>query len=81
MRLFVTLMAYFAALVLIATLAFGTLMAAANSPQAPWLAEHGVDGGLLMLVGWAVVLVLPVWVARAVWRRLGAGAIRRDGPA
>ena len=71
MRLLLAAGAYVAAFLLIATLEFCVLMALANSPSGAWMEAHGIGTVLLLAFGWVAALVLPVFVARVVWRRLG----------
>ena len=71
MKLLITAAAYVAALLVIAILAFCLLMALANSPDAAWVESHALGPGILLTFGWAAALLLPVFVARLVWRRLG----------
>lgn len=66
--------AYFAAFVVVATGAFCVLMGLANSQYGHWLEEHGLGGGLMLLVGWVVVLVLQAFFARFIWRYLSRQA-------
>jgi hypothetical protein len=70
-KILITAGAYAAAFLVIATLAFCFLMAVANSKYVPWMAAHRLDGAILGVLLWGAALVLPIFVARFVWRRLG----------
>ena len=74
MKLLITAAAYFAAFVVVATVAFGVLMGLANSQYGAWLGAHGLGGSLLGILGWGIVLVLPAFFARFVWRYLSKQA-------
>ena len=78
MRYLLTAAAYVAAFVVVAAFTFGALMGLANSPHVAWLVSYGLDGVVLVIVGWVVVLVLPVLVARYVWNRLGRKALPHE---
>lgn len=70
MKLLLALLAYIASLLVTAVLTFGALMALANSSAVPALVAHALDGGILLVFAWAIVLILPAWVSWRVWRRL-----------
>jgi len=70
MKLLLTVGTYVAAFLLIAVLAFCLLMALANSPKGAWMEGHGVGAVPFLILSWGAALVLPVFVARIVWRRL-----------
>ena len=71
MRALLTAAAYAAAFLVIAGLEFCLLMGVANSTDAAWMEAHGLGAVNLLLFGWVTALVLPVFFARVVWRRLG----------
>lgn len=68
MRLLLTIGAYLGALALVTVAAFVAVIVLA-----------GPHGGLLpsifekpvLILGWLSVLLIPVWIARVAWRRLG----------
>ena len=67
MKPLLTALAYAAALVVVAGVAFVAVMVVAG-PHAgllpPWLEA------VVLTAGWLLVIVVPVYVARAVWRRV-----------
>jgi len=67
-RLFLTVGTYLGALVVVAVVAFVVVIVLAG-PHAGLL-PHSLEVIILGL-GWASVLMLPVWAARLVWCRLG----------
>lgn len=68
MRLLITLAAYLGALVVIGVVAFFIVLVLAG-PHAGLLPR--VLEVLVLIAGWAVVIGVPLWVARVVWRRTG----------
>ena len=77
MKILLTLITYVASLVVTALLTFAALMGLANSSAVPALVARALDGGLLLLFAWAIVLIVPAWVAWRVWRRLHGIASQR----
>ena len=70
-RLLSAVVAYVAAFLVIGFFEFCLLMGLADSPNAAWMEDHGLGGANLLLFLWGAALVLPGFVARFVWRRLG----------
>lgn len=68
MRLLLAVGSYAASLALVAVTAFVVTLVLAG-PHAGLL-PHWAEV-IVLVAGWLAVLVLPVWVARAVWRRVG----------
>lgn len=68
-RLFLAMLAYAAALLVVASLVFAVVIVLAG-PHAGIL-SYALEV-LVMVLGWLVVLVVPFLVARKVWLRLGA---------
>lgn len=66
MRLLITLAAYMGSLVAIGVAAFFIVLVVAG-PHAGLL-PHALEV-LVLIAGWAVVIGVPLWVARMVWRR------------
>jgi len=77
MRLLVTLAAYVGSLVAIGVTAFFVVLVLAG-PHAGLL-PHALEV-LVLIAGWAVVIGVPLWVARMVWRR-AAPPMPPDGAA
>lgn len=67
-RLFLSALTYLAALALVAAAAIFSVLLIAG-PHSDIVPES--MKWLVLLVGWVCVLVLPVLVARKVWKRLG----------
>jgi hypothetical protein len=66
MRWLLGLLAWLASLAVLAPICFFAviLLAGPHSSMLPgWLQSF------VLLLGWLVVVVVPVWIARAVWRR------------
>ena len=68
MRVLFTLTAYLGTLAVAAVAAFFIVIVLAG-PHAGLL-PHALEV-LVLVVGWLAVLGVPLWVARAVWRRTG----------
>ena len=71
MRVLVTAVVYLLSLALVAVAAFfaAIVLAGPHSDLLPgWL------GAFVLGIGWLFVLLLPAWIAYAVWRRLGVAA-------
>lgn len=65
-RWFLAALAYFVSLVVVAVCAFFVVIVLAG-PHAGLLPQPLEV--LVLLLGWTCVLIVPVWVARWVWRR------------
>ena len=73
MRWLLALLAWLGSLVLLAPLCFvaAVVLAGPHSSILPSFLQP-----LVLVLGWAIVLVVPVVVARAVWRRVGRASAK-----
>ena len=73
MRWLLALLAWLGSLVLLAPLCFfaAIVLAGPHSSILPSFLQP-----LVLVSGWAIVLVVPVWVARVVWRRVGRASAK-----
>lgn len=74
MRLLLTIGAYLATLAVVAAAAFLAVIVLAGPHGG--LLPRALEGAVLV-IGWLAVLVVPAWVAWAVWRR-GRPAMPQD---
>jgi hypothetical protein len=72
-RWLLALLAWLGSLVLLAPLCFfaAIVLAGPHSSILPSFLQP-----LVLVLGWASVLVVPVWVARVVWRRVGRASAK-----
>ena len=73
MRWLLALLVWVGSLALLAPVCFFAVMVLAG-PHSSLLPSFLQP--LVLVLGWAIVLVVPVVVARAVWRRVGLGSAK-----